>query len=110
MTLHVALLNLFTPPLTQEGTPSENESTKSKPSSISSKITVPFRSIRPGGGQGDRLAAIWTSAILRVDRGHLPDFSQSKSSAACASSSLQRRTDPRVVGDLVKARPQLTYK
>ena len=27
--------------------------------------TVPFRSIRPGGGQGDRLDEIWTSAILR---------------------------------------------
>jgi len=39
------LLNLFTPPLTQEGTPSENESTKSKPSSISSKISSFFGSL-----------------------------------------------------------------
>ena len=41
-------------------------------------ISVPFRSIRPGGGQGDRLAEIWTSAILRVDRGHLPDSAKVK--------------------------------
>ena len=67
--------------------------------SNSGVYTVPFRSIRPGGGQGDRLDEIWTSAILRVDWGHLPDFGQSKSSAACASS----RTDPRVIGDLATA-------
>ena len=29
------------------------------------EITVPFRSIQPGGRQGDRLDEIWTSAILR---------------------------------------------
>ena len=38
--------------------------------------TISFNSAR--GGQGDRLDEIWTSAILRVDRGHLPDFGQSK--------------------------------
>ena len=65
--------------------------------------TVPFRSIRPGGGQGDRLAEICMSAILRVDRGHFPDFGQSKSSAACASSSSRCRTDPPAVSDLAKA-------
>jgi len=63
--------------------------------------TVPFRSIRPGGGY--RLAEICTSAILRVDRGHFPDFGQSKSSAACASSNSRCRNHPRAVGDLEKA-------
>ena len=44
---------------------------------------ISFNSARDG--TGDRLAEIWTSAVLRVDRGHLPDLCQSKSSAACAS-------------------------
>ena len=71
--------------------------------------TISFDSAR-GEGQGDRLTEIWMLAILRVDKGHLPNFGQSKSSAACASSSSRCRTDPRVVGDPVKARPQLTCK
>jgi len=63
--------------------------------------TISFNSAR--GGQGDRLAKICTLAILRVDRGHFPDFGQSKSSAVCASSSLRCQTDPQAVSDLAKA-------
>jgi len=60
--------------------------------------TIPFNSAR-----GDGLDEIWTSVILRVDRGHLLDFGESISSAACTSSSSRCRTDPRVFGDLAKA-------
>jgi len=55
------------------------------------------------GGTGGQAGRNLDMDHPEVDGGHLPDFGQSKSSAACASSSLRYRADPRVVGALAKA-------
>ena len=64
-------------------------------------LSIPYFFVQLSkGGQGS--GEIWTSAILRVAREHLPDFGQCKSSAASSCAS-RCRIDPRVVGDLPKA-------
>ena len=55
------------------------------------------------GGTGGQAGRNLDVGHPEMDRGHLPDFGQSKSLAAYASSRLQCRADPQVVGDLAKA-------
>ena len=71
---------------------------------MTTDTAIPFRSIRPGGGTGGQAGRNLDVDHPEMDRGHLPDFGQTKNfSRLYASGRLRCNADPQVVGDLAKA-------